>query len=235
MKGARKLGKMFSLKADSKGDTGIGTLIIFIALVLVAAVASTVLIHTAGVLQQRAQNTGQQTTQQVSTGLTVSQIFGINNNTANYASGYIKWAAIYVQETSGSQPVNLGNVTIQLTYKNVTASLTYIGTSAFNDSSTGTQNIFNNSHFSSLVAPAANVGFGIIVLQDPTASMTGTYPVMQYGDQVALLVNVTAVFGGTGIYQGQTVTGQVTPPSGNPGVIQFTAPESFTSQVVELQ
>ncbi len=238
MKGAKKLGKMFSLKADSRGDTGIGTLIIFIALVLVAAVASTVLIHTAGTLQQRAQSTGQQTTQQVSTGLSVSSIYGINSQAVNYTSGNIKWVAVYIGETSGSTPVNLGNVTLQLTYQGQTASLTYIGSSGYSDASSGTNNIFNATFFASIDGSAnkanATSHFAVLTVADPTSSLSGSYPVVSYGDQVALLVNITAVFG-TGITQGQSVVGAVTPPSGNAGVIQFTAPESFTTAIVQLQ
>lgn len=240
MKRAKKLGKLFSLKVDSRGDTGIGTLIVFIAMVLVAAVASTVLIHTAGTLQQRASSTGQQTTQQVSTGLSVSSIYGINNETAAFTAGSIKWVAIYIGETSGSQPVNLGNVTLQLTYKGQTASLTYIGNNStvagYHSAAQGTNNVFQSKYFSALDNNSAGASdhFAVLTIADPTSSLSGTYPVVSYGDQVALLVNVTAVFG-AGISQGQSVTGSVTPPSGNPGVIQFTAPESFTQAIVQLQ
>ena len=45
---------------------GIGAMIVFIALILVAAVASAVIIQTAEKLQQNAQTTGDQTQQQLS-------------------------------------------------------------------------------------------------------------------------------------------------------------------------
>jgi archaellin len=60
---------------DEKGSIGIGAMIVFIALILVAAVASTVIIKTAEELQDRAEKTGDDTRDQISGKLLVTDAY----------------------------------------------------------------------------------------------------------------------------------------------------------------
>ena len=73
-------------RSNARTDTaevGVGTLIVFIAMVLVAAVAAAVIINTTGALQQRAAATGQEATADVSSNLRVSSIYGVRASTSD--------------------------------------------------------------------------------------------------------------------------------------------------------
>ena len=60
---------------NKKAEMGMGTLIIFIAMVLVAAVAAAVLISTTGSLQNKALATGKDTQKEIGTSLNVLQLY----------------------------------------------------------------------------------------------------------------------------------------------------------------
>jgi len=67
---------------DNLAAIGIGAMIVFIALILVAAVAAAVIIQTAEKLQQNAQSTGDDTTDEMSGKVTIMNVFV--DSTDNY-------------------------------------------------------------------------------------------------------------------------------------------------------
>jgi len=62
-------------RRDTEGSIGIGAMIVFIALILVAAVASTIIIKTAEELQQNAENTSSDTRDQISGKVSVADVY----------------------------------------------------------------------------------------------------------------------------------------------------------------
>ena len=90
---------------ESRGQVGIGTLIVFIAMVLVAAIAAGVLINTAGLLQAQAQQTGEETTAEVSDVIQVGEVVGYSNGT-----GVINELNASLGLASGSDPINVSQV-----------------------------------------------------------------------------------------------------------------------------
>jgi len=107
---------------DDRGQVGIGTLIVFIAMVLVAAIAAGVLINTAGFLQSQAEATGQESTDLVSERIDVSSEVGI---VGNASSGELESIRVSVAGAAGSSQIDLSETTIQAVGPNGQANLVF--------------------------------------------------------------------------------------------------------------
>ncbi|WP_058993802.1 archaellin/type IV pilin N-terminal domain-containing protein [Haloarcula sp. CBA1127] len=95
--------------SEDRGQVGIGTLIVFIAMVLVAAIAAGVLINTAGFLQSSAQATGQQSSDSTTNRIQVVGMTG-DHFTGNSEVGVVD---IVVRRAPGASNVDLDKTTIQ--------------------------------------------------------------------------------------------------------------------------
>jgi flagellin FlaB len=103
--------KFVKMKNDKRAEMGVGTMIIFIAMVLVAAVAASVLISTANTVREQAQETGDQAINNVASGFIVQDVIG-QVNASDYQS--IDNITIYVKLAAGSPQINMNNVVISL-------------------------------------------------------------------------------------------------------------------------
>ncbi|RLF85343.1 flagellin, partial [Thermococci archaeon] len=204
-------------------------LIVFIAMVLVAAVAAAVLINTSGYLQQRAEATGRQTTKEVASGIKIDKVVGHVNNG-------IDQLAIYISPNAGSEEIDLNQTKLVLSDGSKLVVLRYKSKAIENITEMG-GNIFNTT-----TLPWNNTGingnsthFGIIIVQDEDGSLSGDAPTLNAGDIVILAVDADAVFGSE-IGTRTEISIEVRPEFGAPGYTKVVTPPSYgTDNIVELK
>ena len=93
------------------GSIGIGAMIVFIAMVLVAGIAASVLIQTSTTLESQALATGRETTDEVASGIAVFDILGYAD-TANSAD--ISKIAIGIRPRAGSDGIDVKEAYVEL-------------------------------------------------------------------------------------------------------------------------
>ena len=193
---------------EERGQVGIGTLIVFIAMVLVAAIAAGVLINTAGFLQSKAQETGEQSTKQVSNRL--QEVTTTGNVTANDT---IDMVNVTVTQAPGAGEIDLRNATV-----------TWVGPD-------GTYQLTSDPD----TAPSALSGTNYSVSTVKDAD--GSDPVLNDpDDRFTLVFNVDTFNADDGeLEEGESVTIEVNTLAGATTAIRFTVPESLGgSDAVEL-
>ena len=218
------------LRKKDVGAIGIGAMIVFIAMVLVAGIAASVLIQTSTRLESQAMKSGQETVAEVAGGIAVFDIEGKKGTGMQYL-------AITVRARAGSPDIDLNETLIILSDGSEKVLLVYDGwTDAghYNssvDSDDG--QLFGTGNWSDLT----DEEFGIIVLEDADSSCTQTNPVINSGDKVALTVQCGAVTGcfAAEIPERTEIFGKIIPEIGSPGVISFTTPASYNDIVFDLQ
>ncbi|WP_115863345.1 archaellin/type IV pilin N-terminal domain-containing protein [Halorussus litoreus] len=99
---------MFDTESTDRGQVGIGTLIVFIAMVLVAAIAAGVLINTAGFLQSKSEQTGQESSAQVTDRVRVASTVGVVGNDDS-----VHLVNLTVMKSSGAGDINLSTATVE--------------------------------------------------------------------------------------------------------------------------
>jgi len=221
------------IKSDNLGAIGIGAMIVFIAMILVAGVAASVIVQTSNTVQIQALQTGQKTTKEVSSGLSVFEITGeVYYNNASLEN--ISKLAVTVKARPGSGDIDLNNTYILISNGVKKALLRYNSTN-FKDPVSG-------DLFSSLTTAQWNGTnyeyFGIGVLQDEDNSLTSTNPVLNRGDKAILFLHCNAT--SNGLFGAQIPTrtdifGQVIPEIGSAGVISFTTPMTYVDNIYRLQ
>jgi len=230
--------KLKTLLQQDVGSIGIGAMIVFIAMVLVAGIAASVLVQTSTRLEAQAMVTGSDTTKEVGTGLSVSNVLGyVNKTTAN--SPDISRMAIMVRTRAGSEEIDISETYLEISDSTRKVIMNY--TAKFYRDVAGAVDIFQMHTFLDNHAKAG-AQYGVIVVEDADHSISSTTPVMNKGDKLYICVNATAALGpdgetwpSNGISERTKCWGMVVPEHGSPGILKFTTPASYPDAVMDLQ
>jgi len=111
---------------SKRAEAGIGTLILFIAMILVAAIAAGVLIQTANSLQSRALMTGSAAQSQVSTQAMAVYFFGKDASSPNPGGNRVlNVTFLKLKLAPGSDAININNALIQVDTATASNSLVF--------------------------------------------------------------------------------------------------------------
>jgi flagellin FlaB len=188
---------------NDRAEVGVGTLIVFIAMVLVAAVAAAVLINTTGSLQQRAQQTGKEATQEVSSNLKIINVYGDRGAATTDNLYEFK---ILAELSAGALPMDLSKLIIR-----------------FSDGSTADNYVWATAEDNSTSPPK----FELSCIR---GDCTDSDPVMESGDLVELYFSVDDA--GTGIPTRTDIQVSIIPETGSPVVADFKTPSTYGTDVV---
>jgi len=232
IKPGRKRPEQKDIEKDEKGFVGIGTLIVFIAMILIAAVAASVLITTSEHLQRRAQSVGLNTIREVSSGLVIDDIVGYTNAEKTR----IEYIAFQVRPRAGSQDFDMELLTLTLLYDEL-----YV--TKFDPTLLQTVNLDNKSVFFTpnetgsstwLINLTNTTTFATLSMHDYDDSIVKTYG-MNDGDRALLIVNATALIPSqNGLGTRKTISGEVRSETGAGGIYEITTPAVYSERVVDL-
>ena len=211
--------KFVKMRNDKRAEMGVGTMIIFIAMVLVAAVAASVLISTANQVREQAQSTGDQAINNVASGFVVQDVVG--KIAADKES--VEYVTIYMRLAAGSPNINMDNVMISVT---TDASSEYLGL----ESDTAAHRVTPSdwTAYYSFDKELDVQGFEDWVLGqgDLAKIVIGCTPVDP--------ANPTATENPLDIGYNALVTIKIIPAYGQMTLITFTTPEQYSSMFISL-
>jgi flagellin FlaB len=215
-------------KEELRAQVGIGTLIVFIAMVLVAAIAAGVLINTAGFLQSKSEETGQQAGDQVTNRLQVLQASGVK--TAKDDNDKIGAVTLVATKAPGANDIDLTGLTMQWVDDSGTYDLAHEDVAS--EGSTNVDGWFTHD-----------------AIKDEDGSLSGSgSPVINSGDDRANIIidiGVTETSGdvydsyddstyttirSSGLEEGSSASLRITTASGTATTVQLTVPESLSGR-----
>ncbi|MGM5488133.1 MAG: archaellin/type IV pilin N-terminal domain-containing protein [Nanobdellota archaeon] len=194
---------------NKSAEMGIGTLIIFIALLLVAAVAAGVLIQTSGSLQEKALTTGDQAKSQIATNAKVVEVSATDGR-----QGGLRYFTQIVKLAPGSESMKLDQTIVTFNTFDKTATLQYVNGTSENNCSTGYCTINSTGNYT------------VEYLQTGSNHVPGN---LQRGDVIKIYYEAPK-----NVTESEEVRINLIPKIGTPTLTKFVTPEVISTERVYL-
>lgn len=207
-----------SLSSDIKAATGVSSLMLLIATILISAIVAGVLIDTVTNLQQQSEQTGQEALWEVSSGLKTVSVTGDrkeNSDSGNPTSSNIQVVEATVGLQAGSRAIDLDNLLVTIENGNTSAELAHNATGT--DASDADENTFVTE-----------------TLRDPEGEME-TENVMSQGTVVKIIISVDQDAVDMELETSTEVNMKLIPKHGHSTRISVTTPPVYTSRYVSLK
>ncbi len=203
-----------------QGEFGVGSLIIFIAMIIASAVTAVILIQVTYQLQQQAEDTGNMAIQDVSTGVKIISMGGYRYNsswgTSSPYENVLNWIVIKISLIPGSPAINVSSIIIEVTDGNTVADLVYNASLTFDGGA----------------KPQGGAGeFGASAIRDMEPA-TWAQGVVTQGDVINLFFNATA--NGLDLEPQTYMSIKIIPKHGVPTLKEITTPSPYVSRYVEV-
>lgn len=186
---------------NDRAEVGVGTLIIFIAAVLVAAVAAAVLINTSGTLQQRSAQTGAEATQEVSGNLILQRAYGQRDYTGGTLGSNFDNLTLLLRLAPGALPMDLTQLVIR-----------------YQDADGERFLYWNDSSAAAVYASYYADAFRVELLNDPADAFDASNPVATPGMLFKIVIYKTS------LNTNEDVSVRMIPERGSPVYVDFRTP-----------
>ena len=193
---------------DDRGQVGIGTLIVFIAMVLVAAIAAGVLVNTAGFLQATAEDAGQESVDKVTNRVEV-----INQHGTVGVDDTISNMTLTVRLAAGSSAVDMDQTSIKYLSDDQVTTLT-------NSSNSNTNSAGNATEFNLTAVEGTDDDNSFGVLNSGA-------------DRYEVTINASAIEGGdqyNGLDTGDKIQLDITSQTGGTTQVILTMPQQLAGK-----
>lgn len=204
------------MKRREEGEAGVGTIILFIALTLCAAMTAGILIDTVGTMQQQGQLTADKSADSISTGFRVYSMIGdrVVDSGSNATQSTIQVLEVKVGIMPGSGAIDMSKVVIEAVTVDVKADMTC--------SAAGTTAVHGEA-----------TEFVVVAIQDSDSSMTTK--VMNEGDIVRLIISTDQWATNMDLDPSDTIAVKIIPKVGMTAFVSATLPAVFTTRYIEIK